>query len=83
LPVSTCSTLKTQFHFPLRSVDGDPYHCSPDNVLLLEWKPWTYFPECLNCTGLCELDYYGSYPILECYPFSPFDYQGMQSDYVL
>ncbi|KAK9919364.1 hypothetical protein M0R45_027960 [Rubus argutus] len=69
LPVSTCTTLKTQFHLPLRRVDGDPDQCAPDNALLLEWNYLYKFPECLHCTGRCELDERRNR--MECYPAAP------------
>ncbi|KAK9919384.1 hypothetical protein M0R45_027979 [Rubus argutus] len=55
LPVSTCSAWKTQFHLPLRSVNGRN-SCAPDNVLLLEWD-LTHFPACQICPDTCEWDY--------------------------
>lgn len=85
LPVSTCTTLKTQFLLPLRRVDGDTNQCAPDNVLSLEWEPESSFPECLHCTGTCEFDNRRNQ--MECYPAflypdPPQKPKGMQSNYV-
>ncbi|KAL6132476.1 hypothetical protein ACLB2K_064719 [Fragaria x ananassa] len=78
LPLSTCTTLKKKFYLPLRSVKGSAQDCAPDNVLLLEWKPWVYFPECQNCNGLCDTDYRSNrmacYPQPDVYSLSPADY---------
>ncbi|KAM5561768.1 rust resistance kinase Lr10 [Rosa sericea] len=72
LPVSTCSTLKTRFHLPVRSVYAGSYECSVDNVLLLEWETPYYFPECQNCKGSCGMD--RSSNRMECIPYPAYVY---------
>ncbi|XP_050383726.1 rust resistance kinase Lr10-like [Argentina anserina] len=66
LPLSTCTTLKKNFYLPLKVVDGS-FYCAPDNVLLIQWKPWVHFPECRNCIGRCDMDYKSN--TIACYPY--------------